>query len=201
MNRWRVLLMCATVLSAQLLGCSERKGAATYEDSEAYRVYSAVLPHSEHLLVRDQTQTRDLCLVPLDAQAARVLDPAITNYRELNDSSRRFQRRLDSKTDYELLSEEEVESTFDKGVSGPQSRSSWESFLRRHPGSHGWIELSAVGFNPSKTIAVVYIDHHCGEQCEAGEFIAMEKTNGSWKVLTGKGKWNHCVWVVDGQRV
>jgi hypothetical protein len=32
-----------------------------------------------------------------------------------------------------------------------------KTFYERHPGSEGLIELSAVGFNADKTIAVVFI--------------------------------------------
>jgi hypothetical protein len=201
MMLWRLTLIGSIGLLSQLLACNGRESARTYDDSEAYNVYAAILPTSKPLLIRDETRTHDFCLAPLDAQAAHVLDPAIKNFHELNDRPWRLQHRLDTTTRYELLPAEELESTFAKGPSGVESSRSWESFFKIHPASHGWVELSAVGFNDSKTIAVVGIDHHCGEQCEAGEFLAMEKANGSWHVLKGKGKWSHCIWVVDGHRI
>jgi hypothetical protein len=63
------------------------------------------------------------------------------------------------------------------------------------------IELSAVGFNADETIAVVFIGYHCGEECRGGEFRALEKKTGKWKLLTGKGLWNHCVWYVRDRRL
>jgi hypothetical protein len=59
------------------------------------------------------------------------------------------------------------------------------SFPQRYPTYQGWIEVSAVGFNSDKTIAIVYLGYHCGEQCEGGEFKALEKKEGRWQLFTG----------------
>jgi|SRR5580692_11341774 hypothetical protein len=54
----------------------------------------------------------------------------------------------------------------------------WEAgrhFTNGHPDSGGLIKLSAVGFNAEKTIAVVFIGYHFGEECRGGEFRALEE--------------------------
>lgn len=196
------MLIGSVVLMTQLHACNREEQAKVYEAGEAYELYSAILPKTNHLLVRDETQTHDFCLSALDEQAAAALGVAIKNYHELNDdNSWRLARKFNSAIGYELLPEAEVMSMFPNGVSGQESRAGWQTFSKKHPGTEGWIEFSAVGFNENRTLAVVYMGYHCGEACEGGEFRAMEKTDGKWQLMKGKGKWNHCIWARDGQRV
>src|SRR5262249_227524 len=63
----------------------------------------------------------------------------------------------------------------------------WKDFYRKYPESGGWIELSAVGFNPEKTVAVVYVGHHCGNLCAGGHFQVLLKKNGKWAPIEWKG--------------
>jgi hypothetical protein len=47
-----------------------------------------------------------------------------------------------------------------------------------------WLELSAVGFNANKTLAVVYMANFCTTSCCCAEWnsFVLEKQNGKWKV-------------------
>jgi hypothetical protein len=54
-------------------------------------------------------------------------------------------------------------------------------FQKKFPRNMGLIVLSGVGFNPSHTQAVFYIDHFCG-LCGGGRYVLMEKTDGVWHV-------------------
>jgi hypothetical protein len=54
------------------------------------------------------------------------------------------------------------------------------------------MELSAVGFNPEKSIAVVYAGHHCGNLCGGGGFAVLRKEAGKWKPMAFRGQ--QCVW-------
>jgi hypothetical protein len=36
--------------------------------------------------------------------------------------------------------------------------------------------------------------YRCAEGWAGGEFRALEKRDGKWQLLAGKGKWNHCTW-------
>jgi hypothetical protein len=52
-----------------------------------------------------------------------------------------------------------------------------------------------MGFNCDRTIAVVYMGCHCGEECAGGELKALEKKNGTWQVFTesdGRGAHSLC---------
>jgi hypothetical protein len=52
----------------------------------------------------------------------------------------------------------------------------------------GFITLSSIGFNPSRTQAVFYIGHFCG-LCGGGGYVLMEKVNGKWKFRDMHSTW------------
>ncbi len=62
-------------------------------------------------------------------------------------------------------------------------------FQKKFPHNLGFITLSGVGFNPTRTQALFYIDHFCG-LCGGGRYVLMEKMNGSWRVRD-----EHYTWV------
>ena len=61
-------------------------------------------------------------------------------------------------------------------------------FQKRFPGNMGLVELSGVGFNPSRSQAVFYINHFCG-LCGGGRYVLMEKVDGVWHVRD-----EHYIW-------
>jgi hypothetical protein len=203
MRRTRLLLALSGLLLLYPLFARHRDVTTEpYDVDEAYKVYSAILPSGGErpLVIGTETQTAEICLQPLDAQSEKVLRPAIDNFLELNALQWHLQKHFDVNRRYELVAEEELKATFRNGMDGRSSLGGWKTFYERHPDSEGFIELSAVGFNADKTIAVVFIGYHCGEECRGGEFRALEKKNGKWQLLTGKGLWNHCVWYVRDHR-
>jgi hypothetical protein len=203
MSRTRLLLVLGGLLLLYPLFARHRYVTTkSYDVHEAYKVYSAILPTigQSPLVIGAETRTPEICLQPLDAQSESVLRPAIDNYVELNALPGQLQKHFDINRHYDLLAEEELKATFRNGMNGSPSMGGWKTFYERHPDSEGLIELSAVGFNADKTIAVVFIGYHCGEECRGGEFRALEKKGGKWQLLTGRGLWNHCVWYVRDHR-
>lgn len=194
----RVLRLSIVALTTAMLGilgaCRHDQRTFVYQDQEAYAVYSAILPGTNPLVVRESTTTYDLCLRPLDGQAEKVLRPALEDYVKLNSTRWRLRQPQSGERQYTIFPDIELQSTFPSGTLGIESAKGWDSFMQRHPTYQGWMELSAVGFNHDKTIAVVYIAYHCGDECAGGEFKALQKQNGTWQQLTGKGRWNHCSW-------
>jgi hypothetical protein len=68
----------------------------------------------------------------------------------------------------------------------------WDGFYKTYPDSGGWIELSAVGFNADRTVAVVYVGHSCGSLCGGGRFHVLQKRDNKWLPLDWKG--SSCMW-------
>jgi len=61
-------------------------------------------------------------------------------------------------------------------------------FQKKYPRNVGLVVLSGVGFNPTRTQAVFYIDHFCG-LCGGGRYVFMEKLDGAWLVQEEHYTW------------
>src|SRR5215510_12986687 len=167
-------------------GAVSNGGQATaYEVPEAYEVYSAILTsewpvrvqHAKSLIIQTETQNYQMCLRP-EKEWQEKLGPAISDFVRLNAKPWLLQRRIDSETPYELVAAADLRSTMQAG---------WEGFYQRYPNSGGWVEVSAVGFNNDRTVAVVYMGHHCGGLCGGGCFHVLEKKDGKWVPLEWRG--------------
>ena len=172
-------------------GVSTSSKAPTYEDEEAYEVYSAILPlewplreaHAKSLIIQKETKGYEMCLRP-EKEGQEKIGPAISDYVRLNAKPSLLQPRIKVGVPYQLIVADELESAL--------QTTGWEGFHQRYPDSRGWIELSAVGFNANKTVAVVYMGHHCGPLCGGGSFHVLEKKDGKWVALDWKG--SSCAW-------
>lgn len=171
-------------------GASGNK-TSLYDDQQAYEIYSAILPsewpirdaHTKTLIIQTETKGFEMCLRP-DKESEEKLGPAISDYTRLNAKPLLLQRRIDIETPYQLIMAEQLNT---------KSNAGWEEFGRRYPDSRGWIELSAVGFNNEKTVAVVYMGHHCGPLCGGGGFHVLKKKAGRWVELK-EWKGGSCSW-------
>jgi len=134
-----------------------------------------------------ETVAYGMCIHP-DKESEDVLDPAIANYNEVNSKIWLLQPDFRIEKPYDLVSMKDIPHVLENDtVAG------W-----RPPGEErrkyvGSLELSAVGFNPQKTVAVVYIGHQCGSLCGGGTFHLLEKKEGKWQPLKWKG--STCSWV------
>jgi hypothetical protein len=61
-------------------------------------------------------------------------------------------------------------------------------FQQRFPNNMAYIVVSGVGFNPSQTQAVFYIDHFCG-LCGGGRYVLMDWVKGVWQVQGEHHTW------------
>ena len=165
-----------------------------YQVSEAYEIYATILPerwpvtvaHAKKLLIRAETGTyENMCLKP-EGESVPVVGPAIANFIEVNKEPWLLQKAIPMDQPYEFVFEKEIEGVFSNGVAG------WKSFYEKYPDSGGYNELSAVGFNSDKTVAVVYVAHFCGGLCGGGGFHVLEKKEGKWQPLKWKG--SSCSW-------
>lgn len=162
-----------------------------YEDQEAYEVYSAILPsewplrvaHAKTLIIQNETKSYEMCLRP-EKDWQEKIGPAISDYVRSNAKPSLLQPRINVEVPYQLIIADELRSAI--------QTAGWEGFYQRYSDSGGWMELSAVGFNLNKTVAVVYMGHHCGMLCGGGGFHVLEKKDGKWVALDWKG--SSCAW-------
>ena len=65
----------------------------------------------------------------------------------------------------------------------------WTRFYKRYPHSPGIVFFSQVGFNDRHDQAFVYVGRSCGGLCGAGEYVLLNKVNGTWEVLAKRALW------------
>jgi len=143
---------------------------APYEDPEAYKVYSALLPQSDlPLLIRKDTVSDNACVGSVravDKSAASALD----NYEKVNAMGWMLQDKFSLPKLPTLATLDEIGAMdAEDQRTGRVERGS--SQTRPH------FVLSAVGFNADKTIAVVFIFYSGGH----GHLAVLRKTIGTWK--------------------
>jgi hypothetical protein len=164
-----------------------------YEVAEAYEVYSAILPSewswndakAQGLVIKQATASYEMCLAP-DAASQQIIGSAIADYVRQNKQPWLLQRKIKVEKTYTLLTAKEEKAAFQRSPGG------WEGFYQLYPDSGGMIELSAVGFNADKTVAVVYSGHSCGGLCGGGAFHVLQKKAGKWETLSWNG--SECRW-------
>ena len=59
----------------------------------------------------------------------------------------------------------------------------WAELARKYPGAWGVTILSKVGFNRSRSEALVWVHQWCGDSCRSIENIFLKKTAGRWRVV------------------
>jgi|ERR1700733_449440 len=184
-----VLIAVAVVLAS--FGWLER----VRNEQEEYKVYSAYLSEGllndahdwsiggpVQLVIADRTISGGNLRFRLFSLFDRRVD-----FGELQTSTRvsylarnLFRTRIESKFSLPARATACVTS---EGAYG--SRAFQETF----PRNMGLVALSGVGFSPSRTQAVFYINHFCG-LCGGGRYVLMEKVNGAWRV-----KDEHYTWI------
>ena len=106
---------------------------------------------------------------------------AFADYGEVQKRTWLLQRRLQMERPYELVRSDTIRQFFNER--GPEG---WKDFNQRYPDSNGFIIVSPVGFNKSKTLAVVYTGSSCGGLCGRWIFHLLEKDrSGGWKAVPG----------------
>lgn len=169
-------------------GCNS--AMAPDNDPEAYAVYSAVLPHvwtvqiaqASHYAILHQTASLELKLTPR-GESEKKMRGAMQSYERLNGHKWRLQPRFKLDLPYELIST----SAFNAEIQRALQQHAELDFDSLYPGAHGVIELSAVGFNRAKTVAVVQMHWLCGSTCGGAEMYVMEKKDGNWAPMSWHG--------------
>src|SRR5437764_9041770 len=107
----------------------EQGSVETLHFRRCHAVYSSILPSSNPLVLRELTTPYNLCEVPLDEQAEKLLRPALEDFTRLN--AERWLLRQSS--GYSLLPERDIETIFSDDLSQLRSGNAWQTFYRRHP--------------------------------------------------------------------
>lgn len=168
-------------------------------DPAAYAVYASLVPttwpvtaaHAKALVFQQETGTKWPCMPtgqPIDEDWRTVVD----NYKSENVEVRTITAGFPMTPPYIVASTAEIRASFAEAPADPMF--GWTGFYRRYPDSGGLIRVSAVGFNASKTRAMVTMAHSCGAICGGGAHSTLEKTGGVWRPTRVPGLVNNCTW-------
>jgi tetratricopeptide (TPR) repeat protein len=175
-------------------GCQGPSGESSvsgeaYDDAEAYQVYSAIISTVD-LNPKTHTWLIYIGTLPTGDGSSRPKDSsgpgharkgnregdrsswtqALDDYFKVNTTTWLLQRNFTLQNPYKLVTRDEIKTFFPRGFKGGFGE--------------GWIELSAVGFNADRTMAVVYM-----AALDFGKSFVLQKHNGKWEVLSGFECW------------
>jgi hypothetical protein len=176
MLRKLTLLLITAVAFSQTTQVAPKQPPKPYELPEAYEVYAALLTSKKNdkysaaeLLIAQDTVPFHECL---DRNSYEPALSAIEEYNKVNRTNWRLQQKFNLDRQYKLLSATEISGLWQHD---PERRSSGTL-----SGGVRIISLSAVGFNPDKTIAFVAMSSVCGNLCGYGETRILQKRDGKW---------------------
>lgn len=158
-----------------------------YEINDAYEIYSVLLPgavpygfRKGPLVIQQETVSNlpSFYYGCLDLKAQSKFEDALDDFFHVTKRVWLLQRNFRIEQPYELVS-------LDTFFQVHRKEEGWKNFFERYPCSGGLIEMSPVGFNKTKTQAVVYTGHGCGLLCGFWGFHLFEKVDGKWKEAPG----------------
>jgi len=148
---------------------------AIYIDKDSYQIYATLLEGQKHTLyvieaVTDAYpgMTSKNLGIEGDKEFMREWGAVMDDYAKQNQTEKLLQRGFPLQTPYELISDSK----------------SPEELGRLLPTSGGFYFFSAVGFNPTRTRAIVNMGHHCGMLCGGGGPHFFKKKDGIWREVT-----------------
>jgi hypothetical protein len=147
-----------------------------YKDSDAYAVYAAALAQadtSRGRIIVAETATYPRCFPKGQPLAEGEWAEAVQHYLAENKSPRMLQRSFEMKGAYILLPMQDWNGYFLKG--------DWQSFWKRYGEGSGYIRLSAVGFDRSRTKAMLYTESSAGPRGGHGGYELFTKFGGRWR--------------------
>jgi len=183
-------LVVGSLVSIGMTGTSLAQSKRNVSDPEAYAIYSLLIASERRvsegrlkkIVIPDETQGHPEVSECFERSQDhdRTIGLLVLAYREVNKSPWRFQRKFDLPIPYELVPEKSFASFFKDPKAG-----GWDEFYKKYPDSDGTaFAMSAVGFNPEKTRALVYIGYGCGYVCGSGRYHMLEKAKGKWNEIS-----------------
>jgi hypothetical protein len=172
------VLSCAMPLFAQ--NAAQAPAPGDYDDAEGYAVLSVLLDHyhseaENTLQISSLTASGtkpdsfDTCATKLPAEFAATAN----DYKEKNKQNSRVAKKFNLKFGYKLV---------DLGKKRqPLAPTNNAKGLPPPLFDHAVYEVSAVGFDASRTHAIAYISVFCGPDCSSGAYHLLVKEKDGWK--------------------
>jgi hypothetical protein len=158
LSRRFVIALTIVVVAPTLTAFVPQAGFVT--EPEAYDLYAIVVPRAWEQMPKDQLLTLQMetegiaalsTCQPASPPGDAEWDAVIENFRTVNAQSRILRPMFPVSIQYHLLSQTEIAA--DDARLALKYPGGWQS----RPGSMEYVAVSAVGFNATKTKAMVYV--------------------------------------------
>jgi hypothetical protein len=196
-----ILIMLVFLCSCNYLPNTSNSAKVEMIDQEEYKVYSSFLkerlktstkvgdesnPITFLIDVKTKTITNADCSPRGLIKAKEIpvlpdIEEVVEDYERKNKASFSITASFDPEINYVLISHEEVILH----IKREDSAKGWEDFLKKYPGAKVYDTFSRVGFNPTKTKALMSRSYFCGPMCVGSYYTLFSKENGVWKEITG----------------
>jgi hypothetical protein len=161
------------------------------DDLETYAVYASVLPARfssadtdvARVALLSETRAHTACFPRVEPAWTSVIE----NYKTANARVRRLLPGFDLGLPYTLVQPDP------RMESSPKSTDDLRAFYAHFP-NRQLLSLSAVGFDETRTRALVTVQYRCGFDCAGGYQVLREKIDGRWS--QPKGNTETCSWTV-----
>jgi hypothetical protein len=144
-----------------------------YTDPDAFNVYLALMPtpiNGRAVLVVDATRNPERCSLNDESIPDPDFREAMHDFHRANKQVRTLARDFRSAVKAELIHSEELKSYFRKSAD-----KGWKAFYKAHPQASGTIAFSAVGFNHTRTAALVYSEIVSCSECGVGDLARAKR--------------------------
>jgi hypothetical protein len=170
-----------------------------YDDADAYDVYSAALPmdrwywdSSKTLLILQTIPPSEWPIgsprgaLQGDLEFQKSFAAIFDSFDKANQKLMVLEHHFSIPKPYRLITKREIETAFRRRAPNAVD-DGWEGFRAAFPDCSGYLVLSGVGFNPDKTMALVYVGHSCGGLCAQERYYILRKRDGHWVSYKPKG--------------
>ncbi|HEX8566604.1 MAG TPA: hypothetical protein VF648_13240 [Pyrinomonadaceae bacterium] len=171
--------------------------AQTAPDADEFLVYKAILQgfirkETKRLVIKKQTSTVSENFASFFGEGLpNILPPllkeTVDDFSSRNQKSATLTNKFDLNVKINFVGEE-INKLFENNAVG--GKDGWKIFNKKYPNANGIIEVSRVGFNKSKTQALISLGQSCGWLCGNGSFRLLTKKNNKWEIENTYTTWN-----------
>jgi hypothetical protein len=173
-GRVAAILVIGTIITGIAPSRVDARQPDEIVDPEAYAIYAWLLAPTQIaraggvLLLQRETTLDGLCNVE-QSSTDPAWKAALDDFREANARPRLLPQMLSQSTPYRFIARSEIEA--DDARLALKYPGRWQ----RRPESIEFVAVSAVGFNPGRTKALVYVRHR-----SRGTVLFLERDAGAW---------------------
>lgn len=185
-----------SLMLVSLFGCSAfpwnnqtAPTEATYT-AEEQAVYQVIIGSDKLAIIHAQTSADispdnlDQTLESIHKNIPEIQQGILDHFADRNKQPSTLSTEMKIGINYKLITSEEMKEIFED-----KKQDGWEKFYERYPDSSGVISISRVGFNPALDKALVYIGRQSHWLAGMGQYLYLEKENGTWVVKKEAMAW------------